>query len=117
MRSSRLLWCGGTLLACTRRGLVALSCLQLCASVAWFTIALPLGRACEKHVKCYQCVLVAHLGAGAAGCPGVVVAGCQQCRSGLQPAVGLPQGLLVASLALLGLLSLVGLVGRLLGPF
>ena len=117
MRSSQLLYCASTLLVCTRHGLVALSCLQPCASVAWLPIALPLSCACEKHAKCHQCVLIAHLGAGAAGCPAVVVASCWQCCSGLQPAVGLLQGLLVASLALLGLLGPVGPVGRLLGHF
>ena len=76
MHSSWLLWCKGTLLTCTRRGLVALPCLQPCASVVWFPIALPLNHACDKRVECCQYVLAAHLGVGAAGCPGMVVAGC-----------------------------------------
>ena len=58
-----------------------------------------------KAVVCFQCTLVAHLNMGAASCPQVVVACCWLCCFGLQLAIKLPWGLLVAYLALLGQLE------------
>ena len=55
-----------------------------------------LNCACEQHGECCQCILAAHLGTKAASCSGMVVASCQYCHPGLQLAVELPQGLLVA---------------------
>ena len=41
--------------------------------------------------------MVAYLNVGALCCLGVVVAGCWLCHFGPRPAVGLPQGFVVAS--------------------
>ena len=56
-----------------------------------------------------------HFGVRVFGYLEIVVADCWLCYFGPRPAVGLPQGFLVASEALLGLLYLFGSVGRLLG--
>ena len=55
-----------------------------------------LSCACEIHVLCLRDILVAYLGVGALYCLKVVVACCWLCHFGPCPAIGLPQGFLVA---------------------
>ena len=50
----------------------------------------------DLYVLCLRGILVAYLGVEAICCLRVVVAGSWLCRFGPHPAVGLPQGFLVA---------------------
>ena len=67
------------------------------------------------HVPCLKSIPVAHFGVKAFCCLEIVVVSCWLCRLPVRLAVGLSQSFLVAFMALLGLLSLTGLVKKLLG--
>ena len=51
----------------------------------------------DLYVLCPCNILAAYLSVGALCCLGVMVASCWLCHFGSRPAVGLPQGFVVAS--------------------
>ena len=55
-----------------------------------------LSCACDLYMLCLRGILVAYLGVGARCCLGVVVASSWLCHFGPHPAIGLPQGFVVA---------------------
>ena len=70
--------------------------LDLAHYITRLLIAPMLSCAREIHVLCLGGILVACLGVGALGCLKVVVASSWLCHFGPRPAVGLPQGFIVA---------------------
>ena len=97
-----------------------MTCLVLIVGgLAWLRLGLLLPQCLVALVQRWCCFcnifLIIYLGAGAAGCCGVAVVGYWLCCLGPQLFVGLPQDLLVACLALLGLFRFIRPVGGLLG--